>query len=113
MLTHYKLKVYEAALALGACADSLSASWGRRHAIVDQFRRASASIVLNIAEGARLCGGPDKARALDYAIGSSLECAACLDIAGIKGKLMEEKLLAEKKRYSEVTRMLVGLRKSW
>ena len=77
MLTHHRLKVYEKALALGAGAEELSASWGRRHAIVEHFRRASESIVLNIAEGARLKSGPDKARTLDYALGSTLECAAC------------------------------------
>jgi four helix bundle protein len=62
-------------------AEELSASWGRRHAIVEHFRRASESLVLSIAEGARLMSGPDKARTLDYALGSTLECAACLDIA--------------------------------
>ena len=65
MLIHHKLKVYEKALALGACADELSASWGRRHAIVEHFRRASESIVLNIAEEARLLCGRDKAKTLD------------------------------------------------
>src|SRR2546428_12939419 len=54
MLTHHRLKVYEKALALGAEAQELSAPWGRRHAIVEHFRRASESIVLNIAEWARL-----------------------------------------------------------
>ena len=81
MLTHHKLKVYEKALALGTRAEELSASWGRRHAIVEHYRRASESIVLNIAEGARHLSGSDKARMLDYAVGSTLECAACLDIA--------------------------------
>ena len=87
MFTHHKLKVYEKALAFGACSEKLSASWGRRHAILDHFRRAAESIVLNIAEGARLHSGPDKARTLDYALGSTLECAACLDIVG---KLMSQ-----------------------
>ena len=113
MLTHHKLKVYEKALALGSCAEDLSVSCCRRHAIVDHFRRASESIVLNLAEGARLASGPDKARALDYALGSSLECAACLDIAQIKGCLSPERLRTEKERLLEITRMLVGLRKAW
>ena len=34
-----------------------------------------------------LLSGADKARTLDYALGSTLECAACLDIATIKGRL--------------------------
>ena len=81
MLTHHKLKVYQQALALAASAEALSASWGRRHAIMDHYGRAAESIVLNIAEGARLVSGADKARTLDYAIGSTLECAACLESA--------------------------------
>jgi len=113
MFTHHNLKVYDKALTLAGCAEKLSAPWGRRHAVVEQFRRASESIVLNIAEGARLPAAPDKAKTLDYAIGSSLECAACLDIASIKGFLNRETTLAEKRSYAEVTRMLVGLRKAW
>jgi four helix bundle protein len=111
MLNHYKLKVCEKALALGASAESFSASWGKRHAIVEHFCRASESIVLNIAKGARLQSSRDKARTLDYAIGSTLECAACLDIASIKGRLSHEGSLTEKSRFLEVTRMLIGLRK--
>jgi four helix bundle protein len=113
MLTHHKLKVYEKALVLGAGAEALSAGWGRRHAIVDHFRRASESVVLNIAEGARLWSAPAKARTLDYALGSTLECAACLDIASIKGFLSRASLSEEKKRLLEMARMLIGLRKAW
>lgn len=113
MFTHHKLRVYEKALALAADAEELSASWGRRQAIVEHFRRASESIVLNIAEGARLISGPDKAKTLDYALGSTLECAACLDLACIKGRLDPERSLAEKRRLLEVARMLIGLRKAW
>ena len=113
MLTHHRLKVYEKALALSADAEVLSGSWGRRQVIVDHFRRASESIVLNIAEGARLRSGPDKARTLDYALGSTLECAACLDIANIKGRLSRDRSLTEKRRFLEITRMLIGLRKAW
>ena len=57
MLTHHRLKVYEKAVALGNCAQEFSAGWGRRHAIVEHFRRASESSVVNIAEGARLVSG--------------------------------------------------------
>ena len=113
MFTHHKLRVYEKALAFGAYAENLSVSWGRRHAIFDHFRRAAESIVLNIAEGARLLSGPDKTRTLDYALGSTLECAACLDIAQVKGRLSLQTMLTEKRRIVEITRMLIGLRKAW
>jgi four helix bundle protein len=61
-----------------------SAAWDKRHAVVDQLCRASESIVLNLAEGARLRSPQQKQQLLDYAVGSALECAACLDIAVIK-----------------------------
>jgi four helix bundle protein len=70
-------------------------------------------VVINIAEGARLHSSAEKTRTLDYAIGSTLECAACLDLAEIKGRLSAERLLVEKRRFLEVTRMLIGLRKTW
>jgi hypothetical protein len=68
MLTLHNLKVCQKALAFGAQAEAFSSGWGRRHAIVEHFRRAAESIVLNIAEAARLQSAPDKARTLDYAI---------------------------------------------
>lgn len=113
MFTHHKLKVYQRALAVAAGAEALSASWGRRHAIVEHYRRAAESIVLNIAEGARLPSGTDKSMTLDYAIGSAFECAACLDIAWIKGRMGFEPCVIEKRSLVEITRMLVGLRKAW
>src|ERR1051325_6273377 len=113
MFTHHKLKVYAKALAFAAGAQELSAGWGRRHAIVDHFGRAAESIVLNIAEGARLMSAPDKSRTLDYALGSTLECAACLDIAIIKCRLNLEHAITKKRRLLEIARMLIGLRKAW
>ena len=88
MLTHHKLKVYEKALVLGADAQELSASWGKQHAIVEHYRRAAESVGLNLAEGARLRSGADKARTLDYAMGSTLEYAACLDVYRVGLDLM-------------------------
>lgn len=69
--------------------------------------------MLNLAEAARLRSAPDKATTLDYALGSSLECAACIDIARVKGRLSQEKATEEKRRIVEITRMLIGLRKAW
>jgi len=54
MFTHHKLKVYRKALESAGFAERLSSDWTRKHSFVDPFCRASESIVLNIAEGARL-----------------------------------------------------------
>lgn len=107
------IKVYQKALPFAASAENLSAGWGRRHAVVDQFRRASESIVVSIAEGARIFSGPQRATMADVALGSTFECAACLDVAGIKGFLSEQIVVSNKARLLEITRMLVGLRRGW
>ena len=113
MFSHEKLKVYEKALVSVTSLAQHAASWDKRHSVVDHLLRASESIVLNIAEGARLWSAGTKQRMLDYALGSALECAACVDIAVRKQFLSAEQAYGEKHRLSEVVKMLVGLRKSW
>jgi hypothetical protein len=54
MLSHQKLKVYGKGLAVVASLAKHSAAWDKRHAVVDQLCRASESIVMNPAKGARL-----------------------------------------------------------
>jgi four helix bundle protein len=51
----------------------------------DQLRRASLSIVLNIAEGAGRSSGPDKRHFYVIARGSAMESAAIVDVARIRG----------------------------
>jgi four helix bundle protein len=68
----------------------------KRHAVVDQLYRAAESIILNIAEAARLRHLDHKQQFFDYASGSALECAACLDIAVVKQLLLREIAAVEK-----------------
>ena len=97
MLPHEKLEVYRKALDFVGDASAALALWDQRHAVADQFGRASDSLILNLAEGARLRPGRAKLRALDCALGSCLECAACLDIAWIKG-FLETRVTSDHKR---------------
>ena len=113
MLSHQKLKVYDRGLAVVASLAKRSAKWNKRHAVVDQLCRASESIVLNLAEGVRVRSPGQKQQVLDYAVGSALECAACLDITVIKQFLAAELAAVEKRSLWEVVRMLVGLKRSW
>jgi four helix bundle protein len=113
MFSLEKLKVYERALASVASLSKLSANWDKRHAVVEQVVRASESVVLNLAEGARLRGSPQRQHLLDYSIGSALECAACLDIAQRKQLVTSPEAFREKKALCEVVKMLFGLRRSW
>jgi four helix bundle protein len=70
-------------------------------------------VLLNLAEAVRLRSLPAKECAIDYSIGSALECAACLDITIQKRLLQVESGYGEKKRLCEVVKMLTGLRTSW
>jgi four helix bundle protein len=113
MITRASLKVYDKAVVFAASAEYLSARWSKRYSVSDHFLRAAESVALNLAEAARLEAGSLKATMLDYAIGSSLECAACLDIALILELIEPADAFTKKQSLREVTCMLVGLRKSW
>ncbi len=84
---HEKLSVYQKALDFFGGIQKQLSSWSKQHALVDHLRRAAESILFNLVEAVRLHPAEKKALTLDYAIGSVLECAACLDIAALKGLL--------------------------
>ena len=109
---HENLKVYQRTLSFNVKVGGWTAEWDSRHALCDQLSRAAGSILENIAV-ASAAYSTMKLRGLDYAIGSSLECAACLDLAGIKQLLDTKSVDKEKEELSLILRMLVGLRKSW
>ncbi len=80
--------------------------------LTSQFRRASDSIVLSIAEGAGNSSKKEFARFLDFSIRSGFECIGCLDIANENDYADRgdyEKLLFS---VNEIIAMLYGLKKS-
>ena len=80
-----RLDVYHVALEFLGLAPHVA---GRGSApLRDQLDRASASIVLNIAEGAGRMSGRDKAHFYIIARGSATECAAILDILSRQGRI--------------------------
>jgi four helix bundle protein len=109
---HENLQVYQRTLPLNAKVAVWTAEWDDKHALCDQLSRAAGSMLENIAV-ASAAYSTMKLRDLDYAIGSSLECAACLDLARVKRLLDAKDVYAEKEELSQILRMLVGLRKSW
>ncbi len=109
---HENLKVYQRTLSFNVKVGVWTVQWEREHALCDQLARAAGSMLENIAV-ASAAYSTMKLRGLDYAIGSCLECAACLDLAGIKQLLDMQSLHPEKEELSQILRMLVGLRKSW
>jgi four helix bundle protein len=109
---HENLKVYQRTLPFNLKVGVWTGQWDNKHAICEQLLRAAGSMLENIAMASAAYSSM-KLRGLDYAIGSSLECAACLDLARIKRLLDTESVDAEKEELSQILRMLVGLRKSW
>jgi four helix bundle protein len=79
-----RLDVYRAALDFAALASRVRVTPA---SLRDQIERASASIVLNLAEGVGRTSTPDQARFFSIARGSALECAAVLDLLLARGVL--------------------------
>ena len=79
---HEKLDVYRTAIEFVAWAGDLldGPLADCRKSAVNQLDRASTSVPLNIAEGNGKRSPKDRARYLDIARGSALECSACLDV---------------------------------
>jgi hypothetical protein len=110
--SHENLSVYQLALAFNAKVAAWVDSWDAQHAICDHLPRAAEGVLECIAT-ASASHSAMKQRSLDYAIGSTLECAACLDIAMIKRLPGADAMPGEKQELSRLVKMLVGLRRAW
>jgi len=77
----------------------------------DLLDRASTSIPLNIAEGNGKFSVKDRARFLEMARGSALECAACLDVLVARKLATEEQVAGAKSELAAIVRMMIGLLK--
>ena len=82
-----RLDVYRVALDFAALASRVRVTPA---SLRDQIERASASIVLNLAEGVGRASRPDQAHFFAIARGSALECAAVLDLLHARGGLASE-----------------------
>jgi four helix bundle protein len=109
---HEKLKVYQSAIAFITWSTDLLLQVQGKAAVKDQLDRASTSVALNIAEGNGKFGIRDRCRFLDFARGSALECAACLDVLVAKRLLGPETIKAGKQELLEIVSMLIGLTNS-
>jgi four helix bundle protein len=108
---HEKLKVYQSAITFVTWSTDLLASVQEKAAVKDHLDRAS-SIPLNIAEGNGKFAIRDRCRYLDFARGSTLECAACLDVLVAKRLVQDTAIVFGKDQLSEIISMLMGLIKS-
>ncbi len=110
MMSHEKLDVYQAAIEFFALAAKLCSEFPRGHSdLLDQFRRASMSIPLNIAESVGKNSKPDMKRFLSIARGSAMECAAIIDV-GVKLEVLDfERARHSKSLLERVVAMLTKM----
>ena len=111
-LDHERLVVYQRAIEFVAWADQFMESANLKGEIRSQLDRASISAPLNIAEGNGKFSIRDRIRFLDIAYGSTLECAACLDVSCAKGAATTGRIEAGKVLIEEIVNRLVRLRES-
>lgn len=109
---HEKLKVYQSAIGFITWSTDLLVQVAGKAAVKDHIDRASTSVVLNIAEGNGKFAIKDRCRFLDFARGSALECAACLDVLVAKRLIEAERIRSGKEQLLEIVSMLIGLASS-
>ena len=109
-LGHEKLHVYRRALVFISWKELLLAEIKCRAAVLDHLDRASESIVEAIANGNSRRSARDRNRYLDVAVGSGLECAACLDVCACKQLISGERQTEGKGQLQHIVRMTIGLR---
>ena len=109
---HEDLRVYQAAIEFVAWLEGVAREITSKVSACDHLARASAGVPVNIAQASGKRSMGDRRQFIDTAYGSSLECAACLDVLGILGCLRAATVHAGKERLSTLVSMLIGFRKS-
>jgi four helix bundle protein len=80
--------------------------------VIDQWKRASLSSVLNLAEGTGRMTPADKKHYYTLARGSIFECAAILELVFALGGLTKEEFEELYDGYEKASKMLLGMYRS-
>src|SRR5438309_8074928 len=108
---HEKLDVYRHSIGFCSWVGDFLPTIGHKTAAKDQLDRASTSIPLNIAEGNGKFSNADRARFLEIARGSALECAASVDVLAVRKLISVERVIPAKEQLVRIVNMLVGMLK--
>ena len=108
---HEKLDVYQEGIAFCGWVGEFLAEMSAKAAAKDQLDRASTSLPLNIAEGNGKFSAADRARFLEIARGSALECAACFDLLAVRKLISQERIIPAKEQLVRIVNMLMGMLK--
>jgi four helix bundle protein len=106
---HEKLEVYQTSIAFIAWLSSIIETISKHRNIIDQIDRSSISVSLNIAEGNGKSSKKEHNRYVEIAIGSGLECAACLDVMVAKRIIKNEQAQEGKAMLQKIVNMLYKL----
>ena len=110
MFDFEKLQVYEKAKALNKDVLSVMRNIKSIDAVLkNQLRRASLSIVLNIAEGTSRYSKADKRHFYIMSRGSAFECVAIFDVMKDEAILTELEFRSFYSKAEEVSRMLFSM----
>jgi len=109
---HEDLRVYQAAIGFVAWLQEVTPSITSKVSACDHLARASAGVPVNIAEASGKRSMKERRQFIDTACGSSLECAACLDVLSIRNCLPASRAHEGKGHLSVLVSMLIGFRKS-
>jgi len=77
--------------------------------IKDQLRRASISVVINIAEGSGKFSKADKRNFYTTARGSVYECVSLVEMIFEENKITKEEFDGFYQKFEELSKMLLGL----
>ena len=107
-----RLDVYQNAKKLAIDIKGILESFpaGERYALTDQLRRASTSIMFNIAEGFGRYTNKDRIRFIDIANGSVMEVSSELELAESFGYITSEDLKKFDDMILVIVRQLAKLR---
>lgn len=109
MFDYQKLRVYQKAKELVRQIGLFMDAEKLDRTVHDQLRRASLSIVLNIAEGSSRISHKDRRNFLIIARGSLFECLAIFEILHLENKITTGVFDQFSLQMEEISRMLWGL----
>jgi len=112
LFDHEDLRVYQTAIGFVGWMEEVSPEITSKVSACDHLARASAGVLLNIAEASGKRSMNERRQYIDTAYGSSLECAACLNVLCILECLRASTVHDGKGHLSTLVSMLIGFRKS-
>jgi len=109
MFDFCKLDVYQKAKAFCILMHKLISDRNFDRTTNDQLRRASFSIMLNIAEGSSRFSNKDRKNFMVVARGSAFECAAILEYLYEVSEIDKDTYMNYQNNLEEISKMLYGL----